>query len=174
MRQNAKKVIKAGKSQWAFYKFFSTFVICLTALVLMSSFYKNDVSSLAKAKIFQVSEKKLLMVPDDPIVYSIRFDFESANITPKAALILKEIIKMLKADKTLQVNIEGHADTLLNENYNLKISDTRANNVRKYLLKHNIKNRITTASFGSTKPDIKYKDKYYWLNRRVDITIYKK
>ena len=140
----------------------------------MSSFNKNDVTRLVNAKAFTVPAAKLLNVPDDPIVYTIRFDFESTAITPEAAAILNQLIKMLKADKTLQVNIEGHADKFYDENYNLKISAKRANTARKYLLGHNIaKNRITTAFFGSTKPDPK-NIHMPWLDRRADITVYKK
>jgi OmpA family len=174
MKKKAKKVMEAGKSPWAYHKFFSTFVICLTALVLMSSFNKNDVTSLVNAKACTVPGAKLLHIPDEPVVYTIRFEFESAAITPEAAVILNQLIKMLKADKTLQVNIEGHADKFYDENYNLKISAQRANNVRKFLLFRNIaKDRVTTAFAGSAKPDPK-NTHTPWLDRRADITVYKK
>lgn len=174
MTQKAKKLKKTEKSQWIYDNFSGTLVICLTALCLLSSFNKNDATTLVKAKIFPVAEATFLEVPEEPVVYTIKFGFESADITPEAAVILKELIKMLKADKTLQVNIEGHADKFYDENYNLKISAKRANNVIKYLLGHNIaKNRITTTSFGSSKPDPK-NIHMPWLDRRVVITVYKK
>jgi OmpA family len=172
MKQTAKKVIKAGKDHRAYHNFFSTFVICLTAWVLMSSFNKNDVTSLVNTKAFSVPAAKFFNVPDEPVVYTIRFEFQSAAITREAAVILNQLIKMLKADKTLQVNIEGHADKFYDENYNLKISAQRANNVRKYLMKRNIKNKITTAFSGSSKPDPK-NIHTPWLDRRADITVYK-
>jgi outer membrane protein OmpA-like peptidoglycan-associated protein len=174
MNQKAKKVKESQKSQGAYHVFFSSFVIGLTALILMSSFYTNDVSRLVKPKNFSVTEARSVKATDDPEVYTIRFDFESAAITPQAAAILNQLVKTLKADKTLQVNIEGHADQFFNEEYNLKISKERANNVQKYLLKHNIaKNRITVAFSGSSKPDPK-NIHMPWLNRRADITVYKK
>lgn len=174
MNQKTKKIIKTGKSQWAFSKIFSTLVICITAWCLMSSFNKNNATSPIKVKAFCVPVAKSLNVPDEPAVYTIRFDFESAAIRPDAVVILKDIIKMLKADKTLQVKIEGHADKFYDENYNLKISATRANNARQYLFGHSIaKNRITTAFFGSSQPDPK-NEHMPWLNRRAEITVYKK
>ena len=174
MNQKTKKLINTGKSQWAYHKFFSTLIICITAWFLMSSFNKNDIARLAKDKAFALPAATFFNIPDEPVVYTLRFDFESAAIRPDAAVILKDIIKMLKADKTLQVKIEGHADKFYDENYNLKISATRANNARQYLLGHSIaKNRITTAFFGSSQPDPK-NEHMPWLNRRAEITVYKK
>ncbi|MBK8610240.1 MAG: OmpA family protein [Chitinophagaceae bacterium] len=115
---------------------------------------------------------QLLRVSGDSMTYYIRFDFDKANITADAFSALSQVVKILKADKTLSINIEGHADRFGQEIYNEQISSERANVARDYLLSYGIaRNRITTAFYGSTRPYDIHQD---WLNRRVEITLYKK
>ena len=114
---------------------------------------------------------KLIRSSGDSMTYFIRFDFDKANITSEAFAILSQIVNQLKADKTLLINIEGHADNFGLEKYNLIISQDRANVARDYLQSYGIaRNRMKTASYGSSRPYDLYQD---WLNRRVEITIYK-
>jgi OmpA-OmpF porin, OOP family len=114
---------------------------------------------------------KLIRSSGDSMTYFIRFDFDKANITSEAFAVMSEIVKVLKTDKTLNIKIDGHADNFGLEKYNMQISQERANVARDYFLSYGIpKNRITTAFYGSEKPYDVHQD---WLNRRVEITIYK-
>jgi OOP family OmpA-OmpF porin len=114
---------------------------------------------------------KLIRSSGDSMTYFIRFDFDKASITSEAFEAMNVIIKALKADKTLLINIEGHADNFGQEKYNLAISQERANVARDYFMSYGIpKSRIKTAFFGSSRP---YDIHQEWLNRRVEITIYK-
>lgn len=114
---------------------------------------------------------KLIRSSGDSMTYYIRFDFDKANITNEAFGILRQIVTVLKADKSLMVKIEGHADNFGQEKYNLMISQERAIVARDYLQSYGIaKNRMDTAFYGSSRPFDIHQD---WLNRRVEITIYK-
>lgn len=114
---------------------------------------------------------KLIRSSGDSMTYFVRFDFDKSNITSEAFSILTEVVKALKADKSLMVSIDGHADNFGLEKYNLLISQERANVARDYLMSYGIsKNRIKTAFFGSSRPFDLHQD---WLNRRVEITLYK-
>ncbi len=115
---------------------------------------------------------QLLRVSGDSMTYYIRFDFDKANITNEAFAALGEVVKILKADKTLNIKIDGHADSFGQEVYNMQISKERSNVARDYLMSYGIaKGRIATAWFGSSVPYDVHQD---WLNRRVEITLYKK
>lgn len=115
---------------------------------------------------------KILRVSGDSMTYYLRFDFDKANITSEAFAILTQVVQILKADKTLQLKIEGHADNFGLEKFNIQVSADRANIARDYFLSYNIaKNRIQTSWFGSSIPYDKHQE---WLNRRVELTIYKK
>lgn len=114
---------------------------------------------------------KLIRSSGDSMTYFVRFDFDKANITSEAFAVMSEIVKVLKADKTLLINIDGHADNFGLEKYNMQISQDRANVARDYFQSYGIaKSRIKTAAYGSSKPYDVHQD---WLNRRVEITIYK-
>ena len=114
---------------------------------------------------------KLIRSSGDSMTYFIRFDFDKANITSEAFAVMSEIVKVLKADKTLLINIDGHADNFGLEKYNMQISQDRANVARDYFQSYGIaKSRIKTAAYGSSRPYDVHQD---WLNRRVEITIYK-
>ncbi len=114
---------------------------------------------------------KLIRSSGDSMTYFIRFDFDKANITSEAFAILSQIVNQLKADKTLMINIDGHADNFGQEKYNLMISQDRATVARDYLQSYGIaKSRMKTAFYGSSRPYDLHQD---WLNRRVEITIYK-
>jgi OmpA-OmpF porin, OOP family len=114
---------------------------------------------------------KLIRSSGDSMTYFIRFDFDKANITSEAFNIMSEIVNVLKADKTLKISIEGHADNFGLEKYNMLISQERANVARDYFQSYGIpKSRMKTAFYGSSRPYDVHQD---WLNRRVEITIYK-
>ena len=113
----------------------------------------------------------LIRSSGDSMTYFIRFDFDKANITSEAFGVLTQIVSQLKADKTLMLNIEGHADNFGIEKYNIMISQDRANVARDYLQSYGIaRSRMKTAYYGSSRPYDIHQD---WLNRRVEITIYK-
>ena len=115
---------------------------------------------------------KILRVSGDSMTYYLRFDFDKANISSEAFAILTQVVQILKADISLQIKIDGHADNFGQEKFNIQVSQDRANIARDYLLSYNIaKNRIQTAWYGSSRPHDIHQE---WLNRRVEITIYKK
>ncbi len=119
-----------------------------------------------------VETAKLLRTTGDSMTYYIRFDFDKANFSSEAFSILNEVVGILKADKNLQISIQGHADNFGNEKFNRQISAERANITRDYLQSYGIpKNRIQVSWFGSSLPFDKHMP---WLDRRVEITIYKK
>ena len=89
---------------------------------------------------------------------------------------LLRLIRILKDYPTVEIKLSGHTDNQGDPALNLKLSQDRVNEVKKYLVSHGIKGeRITTEGFGGTKPiasndqeDTRSK------NRRVEFTITKK
>jgi outer membrane protein OmpA-like peptidoglycan-associated protein len=89
---------------------------------------------------------------------------------------LLRLIRILKDYPTVEIKLSGHTDNQGDPALNLKLSQDRVNEVKKYLVSHGINGgRITTEGFGGTKPvasndqeDTRSK------NRRVEFTITKK
>ncbi|HUP13062.1 MAG TPA: OmpA family protein, partial [Niastella sp.] len=66
---------------------------------------------------------------------------------------LDVVVKVLKADPALHINIEGHSDNKGNAVTNLKLSAKRADAVKNYLIKKGISaSRIDAQGFGDSKP----------------------
>jgi outer membrane protein OmpA-like peptidoglycan-associated protein len=102
----------------------------------------------------------------------IYFDYNSAQITPKAEPQLKELGEALRSPKlqNATVVLGGHTDAKGSQSYNDGLSDRRAQAVKQYLVeKLNIPaENLTTAGYGKRhlkNPD----DPYAPENRRVQI-----
>ena len=113
----------------------------------------------------------------------VLFDFDKADIRRDAQNALKQLGDIIKNKAKGTVRIEGHTDSKGSDSYNQKLSVSRANSVRDWLIKNEgLKNvRFATSGFGAnkpaisnTKPDGKDDPEGRQKNRRVEIVISKK
>ena len=64
-----------------------------------------------------------------------------------------EVIPELKADPDIQVQIEGHTDSVGSDSYNEKLSGARAGSVWKYLNSKGIEaSRMQAKGYGESQP----------------------
>jgi outer membrane protein OmpA-like peptidoglycan-associated protein len=83
----------------------------------------------------------------------VLFDTGSANLKPGAREKLARIAGILLAQPGLQVDVEGHTDSVGGETYNQRLSEGRADSVRTYLLRQGIApTAVATAGFGEAQP----------------------
>jgi outer membrane protein OmpA-like peptidoglycan-associated protein len=89
---------------------------------------------------------------------------------------LLRLIRILKDYPTVEIKLSGHTDNQGDPALNLKLSQDRVNEVKRYLVTHGIKGeRITTEGFGGTKPVASNdQEETRSKNRRVEFTITKK
>ena len=89
---------------------------------------------------------------------------------------LLRLIRILKEYPSVEIKIAGHTDNQGDPALNLKLSQDRVNEVKKYLSSHGINgNRITTEGFGGSKPVASNdQEETRSKNRRVEFTITKK
>lgn len=117
----------------------------------------------------------------DPIESKIAFEsleFENgkANILPAMHRDLDKIANFLIDHPGLSLRISGHTDSAGREEANLKLSQDRADAIKRYL--HEAfeieTTRIDAIGYGSSKPIVEeLTDKDRQLNRRVEFEIYK-
>ncbi|MCZ4320316.1 OmpA family protein [Aequorivita viscosa] len=103
----------------------------------------------------------------------IYFDFDKSNIRPDAEIELAKVLAALKQYDKLKINIESHTDSRGNDNYNLALSDRRAQSTLKWLVSKGIdKSRLTAKGFGESRlinqcsNDVKCTAEEHQLNRR--------
>ena len=64
----------------------------------------------------------------------ILFDTNEATLKPGAKENLAKVSGILLAYPTLRITVEGHTDSTGTDEYNLKLSEHRADSVREYLM----------------------------------------
>jgi outer membrane protein OmpA-like peptidoglycan-associated protein len=80
----------------------------------------------------------------------VLFDFNQANLKPGAREKLAKISGILLAYPTLHVSVEGHTDSIGSDEYNMKLSQRRADSVRDYLTTNGI-NAANVQAIGLGK-----------------------
>ncbi len=112
----------------------------------------------------------------------VLFDFDKANLLPKAEETLKKAADVVKEhNKGGVIRIEGYTDAKGSDSYNRKLSLQRADSVKKWFTTHGLeKMRFSTEGFGAknpvapnTKPDGSDDPEGRQKNRRVAIVIRK-
>jgi OmpA-OmpF porin, OOP family len=105
-------------------------------------------------------------------LYGIYFDFDKSDVKPESDPTLKEISKLLSENTKLNLFVVGHTDNVGDYNYNMKLSEARADAVVKTLVsKYNVdKNRLTPAGVGPLAPvTINDTEEGKAKNRRVEL-----
>jgi outer membrane protein OmpA-like peptidoglycan-associated protein len=105
----------------------------------------------------------------------VLFDFNKATLKPGAREKLAKLAGILLAyPGNYRIEIEGHTDAVGTDEYNLKLSEDRAESVRYFIVQSGIaENRILgTRGFGEVRP-VATNDtpEGRQMNRRVEIVI---
>ncbi len=87
-------------------------------------------------------------------LHSVYFATGSAELLPPSGPALKALARVLTANPTSAVTVEGHTDNLGSADYNLDLSTRRANAVRDVLLTdyHIAAGRLAAKGYGLTRP----------------------
>lgn len=87
------------------------------------------------------------------ITHGILFDVGKATLKPQSMGVINEIAKLMKENSDLRLSIEGHTDSDGSEESNQKLSEQRAESVKKALVELNIDaSRLETKGWGESKP----------------------
>lgn len=101
----------------------------------------------------EAASMKTALASEGRLVLYIPFDFDKATLRPEAGPVIAAIAKLLKDDPALKVAIEGHTDGVGRREYNLKLSDARANSVRAAVAAAGIDvARLSASGLGPDKP----------------------
>ncbi len=106
------------------------------------------------------------------VLERVQFDTGKWDIKPLAYAALDEVVAVLERNPTLNVEIEGHTDSVGAEAYNQKLSENRAKAVMEHLVKKGIQpERLSSAGYGFSRP-IASNDtpEGRARNRRVELT----
>jgi outer membrane protein OmpA-like peptidoglycan-associated protein len=105
----------------------------------------------------------------------IHFAFDRAVIRPQSYPILNDVAAIIKQNESniAKVHVQGHTDSIGSDQYNMALSDRRANAVEEYLVKQGVPASILDSEgFGESKPvATNTTAEGRALNRRVDFVV---
>jgi outer membrane protein OmpA-like peptidoglycan-associated protein len=120
-----------------------------------------------KYNLVVVTEKKI------ELKQTVYFDFNKATIKSVSFALLDDVAQALKDNPKIKVEVQGHTDSVGNDAYNLKLSQSRAESVKAYIAKKGIaSDRMVPKGYGENVPIADNRTKEGRdQNRRVEFVI---
>ncbi len=102
---------------------------------------------------------------------TVYFDYDTSEIRPQYADLLRVHAGYLFNDPGARVMLEGHTDERGTRDYNLALGDRRSDAIKRYLIAEGVPpERISTLSYGEERPDDPGHGESAWSkNRRVEL-----
>jgi outer membrane protein OmpA-like peptidoglycan-associated protein len=106
------------------------------------------------------------------VTHGILFDVNKSIVKPASMGTINEIVKLMKSDASIKLEVGGHTDSDGDPARNQTLSQARADAVRKVLVDQGIdESRLSSKGYGSTKPiDKNDTPEGKANNRRVEFT----
>lgn len=112
------------------------------------------------------------------VLKNILYDFDKSNIRTDAAIILDNVVAIMKQNPSLKIELSSHTDSRGNDAYNKKLSQQRAEAAVNYLVANGIeKSRLVAKGYGETKltnncgNGMNCSDAEHQANRRTEIKV---
>lgn len=112
------------------------------------------------------------------VLKNIHYDFDKHVIRPDAAIILDNVISVLKQNPTLKIELSSHTDSRGNDDYNQRLSQRRADAAVAYLVSKEIaKNRLVAQGYGESRlinscgNGVECSEAQHQENRRTEIKV---
>ena len=99
------------------------------------------------------------------------FGFDKFNLKADARKTLEKQAAWMKANPSVTVTVEGHADERGTREYNLALGERRANSVKDYLAALGVNPaRMKTISYGKERPVASGSNEAAWGQNRRGVT----
>lgn len=104
---------------------------------------------------------------------NIFFDFDKTTLRPESIPELDRVVRFMLENPTVKVEIGGHTDSMGTDEYNITLSQGRADAVVNYVIDQGIdSDRIIPKGYGENQPiDTNATDEGRQTNRRVEFKI---
>jgi len=131
---------------------------------------------LGENEIREIFGGALEVHPDLPnrfASFCLRFESDTAKLTPESRKTLKEVLKTVKSRRSTEIYVAGHTDRMGTEAHNFTLSSIRAFYVRDFLIANGVKASSLTVSYhGESAPLVYTEDEVPEpANRRVEVYI---
>ncbi len=115
---------------------------------------------------------------DKIVLENLYYDFDKYNIRPDAALVLDHVVKVMRDNPTLKIELSSHTDSRGSDSYNMKLSQRRAQSAVEYIISRGISaDRLVAKGYGETRlinrcaNSVKCTEEEHQANRRTEIEV---
>lgn len=132
------------------------------------------VDSLAQKEHQYVLQFPLPSISIPVLVRGVYYEFDKADLTDNSREALDRLVKVLKENPNITIELSAHCDYRGRVEYNERLSQRRAESVVKYLTEHGIEaERLTAKGYGESQPKAvskKMTEKYPFLHENDVLT----
>lgn len=132
------------------------------------------VDSLAQKEHQYVLQFPLPSISIPVLVRGVYYEFDKADLTDNSREALDRLVKVLKENPNITIELSAHCDYRGRAEYNERLSQHRAESVVKYLTEHGIEaERLTAKGYGESQPKTvskKMTEKYPFLHENDVLT----
>jgi OOP family OmpA-OmpF porin len=113
-----------------------------------------DEKPFKKSLVFGPAQMKEALDKDGRVaLYDILFDTDKATLKQPSDKQLQNVVTLLQKNPNLKMEVQGHTDSDGNDEYNMKLSQQRAETVVSYIELFGIGDgRLTPKGYGESKP----------------------
>jgi outer membrane protein OmpA-like peptidoglycan-associated protein len=87
------------------------------------------------------------------VLKNIYYNFDKSDILPESKVELNKLVQFMKDNPKYQVELSSHTDCRGSYNYNIRLSQRRAESAVRYVVSQGIdKSRIEAKGYGETRP----------------------
>ncbi|MEI6508049.1 MAG: OmpA family protein [Bacteroidota bacterium] len=135
----------------------------LNKMMLLSAtfpkYFKSDAINISSLNLLKdsVVEIKVFLnpIPAEDYDFTLKglyYDVDKWDIRPDAQKVLDSLTMILKNNPSIVIELASHTDSRAAADYNLKLSQKRAESCVNYLVQHGIaKDRLKPVGYGETK-----------------------
>lgn len=132
------------------------------------------VDSLAQKEHQYVLQFPLPSISIPVLVRGVYYEFDKADLTDNSREALDRLVKVLKENSNITIELSAHCDYRGRAEYNERLSQRRAESVVRYLTEHGIEaERLTAKGYGESQPKTvskKMAEKYPFLHENDVLT----
>lgn len=139
--------------------------------------FESEVIDLENVSKYKTVKKQIKLKPlkanTSFVLNNVFFDFDSSSLTKESELELERVVELLNTNPSMVVEISAHTDDKGSDEYNLKLSQLRAESVVRFITAKGInKERMVAKGYGETAPAVANDtDEHRAQNRRVEFKI---
>ncbi len=153
-----------------------------SALASLQGFMENSTTFTTKNKPFgtlkEVIDITKLVVGEKFVMKNIYYDFDKWDILPESEIELDKLVKLMKENPSVSVELSSHTDSRGTNAYNEKLSQKRAESAVNYIISQGVpQSKITAKGYGENQlinrcaDGVECTDEEHRMNRRTEFTI---